>query len=86
MRYVALTLNFNILFQKTGEAESITSHYLFALGSYRGLYIFNWIYRYYGEGKNEHLTTEMGIDQTNECIDIPKTDSCLTNVIVEIAP
>ena len=38
--------------QKTGEAESITSHYLFALGSYRGLYILNWIYRYYFEGKN----------------------------------
>ena len=37
---------------KTGEAESITSHYLFALGSYRGLYIFNWIYRYYFEGKS----------------------------------
>ena len=36
--------------QKTGEAESITSHYLFALGSYRGLYILNWIYRYYAEG------------------------------------
>ena len=38
--------------QKTGEAESITSHYLFALGSYRGLYILNWIYRYYFEGKH----------------------------------
>ena len=37
--------------QKTGEAESITSHYLFALGSYRALYILNWIYRYYFEGK-----------------------------------
>ena len=35
---------------KTGEAESITSHYLFALGSYRALYIVNWIYRYYVEG------------------------------------
>jgi len=32
---------------KTGEAESITSHYLFALGSYRALYILNWVYRYY---------------------------------------
>ena len=39
--------------QKTGEAESITSHYLFALGSYRGLYILNWIYRYYFEGKKQ---------------------------------
>ena len=36
---------------KTGEAESITSHYLFALGSYRALYIVNWIYRYYAESK-----------------------------------
>ena len=36
---------------KTGEAESITSHYLFALGSYRALYIVNWIYRYYFESK-----------------------------------
>ena len=36
---------------KTGEAESITSHYLFALGSYRALYIVNWIYRYYAEGE-----------------------------------
>merc|ERR1719304_122317 len=34
---------------KTGEAETITSHYLFALGSYRGLYILNWIYRFYFE-------------------------------------
>ena len=37
--------------QKTGEAESITSHYLFALGIYRALYILNWIYRYYFEGE-----------------------------------
>ena len=36
---------------KTGEAESITSHYLFALGSYRALYIVNWVYRYYFESK-----------------------------------
>ena len=39
--------------QKTGEAESITSHYLFALGIYRALYILNWIYRYYGEGDDK---------------------------------
>ena len=35
---------------KTGEAETITSHYLFALGSYRTLYIVNWVWRYYNEG------------------------------------
>lgn len=32
---------------KTGEAENITSHYLFALGSYRAMYLLNWIYRYF---------------------------------------
>ena len=33
------------LLQRTGEAESITTHYLAALGAYRAFYIPNWIYR-----------------------------------------
>lgn len=33
------------MLQRTGEAEAITTHYLAALGAYRGLYIPNWIYR-----------------------------------------
>ncbi|CAH0045218.1 unnamed protein product [Clonostachys solani] len=37
------------MLQRTGEAETITTHYLFALGSYRALYIPNWIYRYFSE-------------------------------------
>ncbi|EDV28191.1 ER lumen protein-retaining receptor 1 [Trichoplax sp. H2] len=49
---------------KTGEAESITSHYLFALGSYRGLYILNWIYRYYVEGHLDWIAVLSGIVQT----------------------
>jgi hypothetical protein len=49
---------------KTGEAESITSHYLFALGAYRGLYIFNWIYRYYMEGFYDLIAILAGIVQT----------------------
>merc|ERR1712244_24965 len=49
---------------KTGEAESITSHYLFALGSYRGLYILNWIYRYYGEGFYDIIAIIAGCVQT----------------------
>lgn len=32
------------MISKTGEAESITSHYLFAQGMYRAFYIANWIY------------------------------------------
>ncbi|KAF2264294.1 ER lumen protein retaining receptor [Lojkania enalia] len=35
------------MLQRTGEAETITTHYLFALGAYRALYIPNWIYRYF---------------------------------------
>ena len=42
-----------------GEAESITSHYLFALGAYRGLYILNWIYRYYFEGKHYRVVLDL---------------------------
>jgi ER lumen protein retaining receptor len=50
--------------QKTGEAESITSHYLFALGIYRFLYILNWIYRYYSEGFYDIIAIVAGCVQT----------------------
>jgi len=49
---------------KTGEAESITSHYLFALGSYRALYILNWIYRYYMESFYDIIAIVAGCVQT----------------------
>lgn len=49
---------------KTGEAETITSHYLFCLGSYRALYIFNWIYRYYFEGFYDPIAIIAGVVQT----------------------
>lgn len=49
---------------RTGEAETITSHYLFFLGLYRGLYILNWIYRYYTEGFHEWIAIVAGIIQT----------------------
>lgn len=52
------------LVSKTGEAESITSHYLFALGSYRALYIFNWIYRYAAEGHHDFIAIVAGVVQT----------------------
>uniref|UniRef100_A0A4W5P8S0 KDEL endoplasmic reticulum protein retention receptor 2a n=1 Tax=Hucho hucho TaxID=62062 RepID=A0A4W5P8S0_9TELE len=38
------------MISKTGEAETITTHYLFFLGLYRALYLFNWICRFYFEG------------------------------------
>lgn len=49
---------------KTGEAETITSHYLFALGSYRGLYILNWIYRYATEDTYDLIAIVAGVVQT----------------------
>ncbi|CAH4029435.1 ER lumen protein-retaining receptor [Pieris brassicae] len=52
------------LVSKTGEAESITSHYLFALGSYRGLYLLNWIYRYIVEDHYELIAIIAGVVQT----------------------
>ena len=52
------------MISKTGEAETITSHYLFALGAYRGLYIFNWVYRYYFEGFYDFIAIVAGCVQT----------------------
>ncbi|CAD5221406.1 UNVERIFIED_CONTAM: ER lumen protein-retaining receptor, partial [Eudyptes robustus] len=52
------------MLQTTGSAETITAHYLFALGSYRALYIFNWIYRYYNETFLDVIAVVAGIVQT----------------------
>ena len=49
---------------KRGEAESITSHYLFALGMYRALYILNWVYRYYTEETYDPIAIIAGCVQT----------------------
>ncbi|KAJ2726699.1 endoplasmic reticulum retention protein [Coemansia sp. Benny D115] len=55
------------LFQmtRTGEADNITSHYVFALGGYRALYIVNWIYRYYTqENYTDYVAWVAGVVQT----------------------
>jgi len=52
------------MINKTGEAETITSHYLFALGSYRSLYLLNWIYRYFMESYYDLIAIISGIVQT----------------------
>ncbi|KAJ5263726.1 hypothetical protein N7478_011331 [Penicillium angulare] len=43
------------MLQRTGEAETITTHYLFALGIYRALYIPNWMYRYVTDPRFQEL-------------------------------
>jgi len=52
------------LLQRTGEAETITTHYLFALGFYRAMYIPNWIYRYLAEGHTDSIAVVAGLVQT----------------------
>jgi len=52
------------MLSKTGEAETITSHYLFSLGSYRALYILNWLYRYYSETFFDPIAVVAGCVQT----------------------
>lgn len=52
------------MLQRTGEAETITTHYLFALGAYRALYIPNWLYRYFAEGHFEPIAVVAGVLQT----------------------
>ncbi|KRX85671.1 ER lumen protein retaining receptor, partial [Trichinella sp. T6] len=52
------------MLSKTGEAETITSHYLFALGLYRALYILNWIYRYVNENFSDAIAIVSGCVQT----------------------
>jgi len=52
------------MISKTGEAETITSHYLFALGIYRALYIVNWIFRYYTENFFDLIAIVAGCVQT----------------------
>lgn len=49
---------------KTGEAESITTHYLFFLGLYRSLYLANWVWRYHTEGFFDQIAVVSGVVQT----------------------
>lgn len=53
-----------LMLQRTGEAETITANYLFALGTYRALYIPNWIWRYFVDGHFDWISVVAGIVQT----------------------
>ncbi|BFZ55583.1 endoplasmic reticulum retention protein [Savitreella phatthalungensis] len=53
-----------LLVQRTGEAENVTTHYLFALGIYRGLYVPNWIWRYVSENHLDPIAIFAGLIQT----------------------
>ncbi|KAL6042738.1 ER lumen protein-retaining receptor B [Balamuthia mandrillaris] len=58
------------LLQRTGEVETLTSDYIFALGGYRALYLFNWIYRLLTEeGYQNWIVWIAGLVQTVLYID-----------------
>ncbi|CCF56365.1 hypothetical protein KAFR_0B00660 [Kazachstania africana CBS 2517] len=52
------------ILSKSGKAQSLTVHYIFALGLYRTLYVPNWIWRYYSEGRIDKLALIAGLVQT----------------------
>ncbi|KAI0262231.1 ER lumen protein retaining receptor [Gloeopeniophorella convolvens] len=57
------------ILQRTGEAETITTHYLAALGAYRGLYIPNWIFRYFSDELVDPISVISGLVQTGLYLD-----------------
>ncbi|CDU22293.1 probable ERD2-ER lumen protein-retaining receptor [Sporisorium scitamineum] len=57
------------MLQRTGEAEAITTHYIFALGAYRALYIPNWLYRYIAHNEIDPISILSGLVQTGLYLD-----------------
>jgi len=49
---------------ETGEAETITSHYLLMMGLYRAFYLVNWMYRFHNEGYYDKIVIVAGCVQT----------------------
>lgn len=62
------------ILQRTGEAETITTHYLAALGAYRGLYIPNWIYRYV-------IVAFSALSYTRQCVEFKFAHACLCDLV-----
>jgi len=54
-----------VLLQRTKNIDTLTSNYVFLLGSYRALYLLNWIYRYWTEpGYRQWIVWTSGFVQT----------------------
>ncbi|PNW88939.1 hypothetical protein CHLRE_01g051400v5 [Chlamydomonas reinhardtii] len=59
-----------VLLQRTNNIDNLTGNYVFLLGSYRALYILNWIYRFMTEPNyRQYLVWISGIVQTIVYID-----------------
>ncbi|CAJ0749143.1 16660_t:CDS:2, partial [Entrophospora sp. SA101] len=55
---------FRIEYLLGAKAETITTHYLFALGTYRALYLINWLWRFTFEGHVDWIVWIAGAIQT----------------------
>ncbi|MCO5585742.1 hypothetical protein L7F22_039678 [Adiantum nelumboides] len=54
-----------VLLQRTRNIDNLTGHYVFFLGTYRGFYLLNWVYRYLTEARTYRwLTWISGFVQT----------------------
>ena len=53
-----------VMFTRDKDSENITSHYLAALGVYRGLYLLNWASRFITEGYFDPIKWVGGLIQT----------------------
>lgn len=54
-----------VLLQRVQNVDNLSGNYIFLLGSYRGLYILNWIYRYFTEPRYvDYIKWVAGIVQT----------------------
>jgi len=57
------------ILQRTGEAETITTHYMAALAAYRALYLPNWLWRYFTEDTLDPIAICAGLVQTGLYLD-----------------
>lgn len=54
-----------VLMQRTQNIDNLTANYVFLLGTYRGFYIVNWIYRFFTEPRyRQWLVWVSGVVQT----------------------
>lgn len=52
------------MIQRTGKCETMNTHYIFALGAYRALYVLNWIYRWVVKDPVGWISIIAGVLQT----------------------
>lgn len=52
------------MIQRTGEAESLTVHYIFALGVYRAFYVLSWLGRWLTNDPWDYVSLTAGVIQT----------------------